>query len=205
MGYTLLYDYYIKKLKLDYSKFDLLELGDQEVHDPRIAKMFSKLRDASVFNSKSYTVYDLHDRHGVTIYDLAEKHSNISKKFDIITNFGTTEHVEPEIGQYNCWLNIHNMLNLNGLIISIVPCADGGWEDHCRYFYNESFFESFENIGYNLLSYKIIEDKNCFSVLQKKEENIFMSEEDFWKNILTRRENNSNIIYYDNNPKGLKF
>ena len=205
MGYTLLYDYYIKKLKLDYSKMDLLELGDQEVHDHRVAKMFSKLRDSSVFNPKSYTVYDLHKREGVTVFDLANKHQEELKKFDIITNFGTTEHVEPELGQYNCWFNIHNMLNLNGLIVSIVPCSDGGWEDHCRYFYNEHFFENFENIGYNLLLYKVIEDKNCLSVLQKKEESNFLTEEQFWDHVLIRKENNSDIIYHDNNPKGLKF
>lgn len=205
MGYISIYNEQIKKLKLDLSKLDLLELGDQEIHDPALGKMFSKLRDSIVLNPRSYTVYDLHKRHGVTVFDLAETYNFDLQKFDIITNFGTTEHVEPEVGQYNCWKNIHKMLKINGMIISIVPCSDGGWEDHCRYFYNKLFFEAFEEIGYNLIVYKIIEDKNCFSVLQKKEEMDFLSEQNFWKDILIRRENNSEIIYHDNNPKALKF
>lgn len=204
MGYISLYDKEIKKLNLNLKNLDLLELGDQEIHDPILARPFSKVRNSYIFNPKSYTVYDLHERPGVTIFDLSIEHENL-QTFDIITNFGTTEHVEPENGQYVCWKNIHNMLRINGLLISIVPCSEGGWEDHCRYFYNKNFFEEFENIGYNLLEYKIIFDKNCYSVLQKKENSNFIQQQDFWKNILIRKENNSSIIYGDNNPKGLLF
>ena len=204
MGYVMLYDNEVRKLNLNFKNLDLLELGDQEIHDHRLAPMFSKLRNSRIFDAKRYVVYDLHKREGVTEYDLSEVHHEC-EKFDVITNFGTTEHVEPELGQYNCWLNIHNMLKPNGIIINIVPCSDGGWEDHCRYYYNQLFFEQFEDIGYNLLSYKVILDKNCFSVLQKKQDNEFLKEEDFWKNLVVRKQNNSDIIYHDNNPKGLKF
>lgn len=204
MGYNALYDYEIKCLGIDFSQLELLELGDQEIHDPGLGALFSKLRDSSIFKTKKYVTYDLHSRLGVDIFDLSEKHDNYNK-FDVITNFGTTEHVEPEIGQYNCWYNIHNLLNLGGMIISIVPCSDGGWEDHCRYYYNKLFFEQFEEIGYELKSYKVINDLNCFSILKKIDNSSFLNEEEFWKYLVIKKENDSNIIYHDNNPKKLQF
>jgi len=204
MGFNSIYFNEIKKLNLDFSNLDLLELGDQEIHDSSIGILNSKLRNAKIFNTKSYIVYDLHEREGVEIYDLSIIHEEY-KKFDVITNFGTTEHVEPQQGQYNCWLNVHNLLKINGIIINIVPCSNGGWEDHCRYYYNDLFFKQFEQIGYSILEYKIIADRNCFCVLKKINNSKFLSEKEFWKNIIFKEENNSNIIYFDNNPKNLKF
>ena len=208
MGYNLLYELVLKKLNISFIDSDLLELGDQDatVYDTALGRQrVLKLRDAGVFNAVNrYVVYDLHPREGVTVYDLSEPHETY-EKFDRITNFGTTEHVEPEKGQYNCWLNVHNLLKINGMIINIVPCSDGGWPGHCRYYYNEPFFQQFKNIGYDLVFYGIAQDLKCVSVLRKREDSRFLEEEEFWKHLVIKRENNSDVIYHDNNPKGLKF
>jgi hypothetical protein len=62
----------------------------------------------------------------------------------IITNIGTTEHVELEDGQFNCWKNLNQWLNVGGIMIHELPEA-GSWEGHCRYYTTRDFFKSFEN------------------------------------------------------------
>ena len=58
--------------------------------------------------------------------------------FDLITNFGTSEHVSD---QYMCFKNIHRLTRLNGLMYHIVPRI-GNWTGHCPYYYDVDFFES---------------------------------------------------------------
>lgn len=207
MGFNRIYYEEMKNLNLDFFNKKFLELGDQEVHDLSIGQIGSKLRKSlhflNLIKKESYKVYDLHDVIGVTKFDLSIIHENL-EKFDIITNFGTTEHVELEDGQYNCWLNIHNMLNIDGVILSIVPCDNDMWPEHCRYYYTENFFKSFEQSGYSLIKFKIIADGNCLSLLKKENNCNFMLKEQFWKNIVIKNYS-SDIIDKNNNPKNLKF
>ena len=127
---------------LDYCNLDLLELGDQELAlpDGRLSSDH-KIRDLYGYMFKSWTTYDLHETKGVTKFDLSVE-ANGFDTFDVITNFGTCEHVEPELGHYFCWKNIHKFLRKDGLIISASPLEEG-WEDHCRYFYGKQFYLDF--------------------------------------------------------------
>lgn len=203
MGFNKIYLEEINNLNLNLKNLNLLELGDQEIHDNSIGFFGQKLRSSNIFKPLSYTVYDLNKQDGVINFDLSIRHDKY-EKFDIITNFGTTEHVELEEGQYNCWYNIHNLLNVNGTIISIVPCDNGFWEKHCRYYYTYNFFKNFENYGYELKKYKITLDGNCLAVLTKNKNINFMPGNIFWKNIVFKNYS-SEIIHESNNPKKLKF
>ena len=42
----------------------------------------------------------------------------IDKQYDLITNFGTSEHVA---NQFTCWKNIHSFCKLGGYVISEIP------------------------------------------------------------------------------------
>lgn len=50
----------------------------------------------------------------------------IEGPFDIVTNFGTTEHVS---NQQACWMNVHNFLKVGGKLISHTPVGPN-WETH---------------------------------------------------------------------------
>jgi hypothetical protein len=76
-----------------------------------------------------------------------------NKTYDLITNFGTTEHVSD---QYNCWKNIHSFLDFEGIVISEIP-EIGSWKGHCNYYVDYSFFKTlyrdFEIIDYRSIYY----------------------------------------------------
>lgn len=72
--------------------------------------------------------------------------------FDVITNFGTTEHVES---QYPVWENIHNMLRVGGLFVSTTPSNDGSWwkgnRPHGMWYPTKEFYKEFANLnGYRI-------------------------------------------------------
>jgi hypothetical protein len=59
-------------------------------------------------------------------------------EFDLVTNFGTTEHIEPN--QFEPFLHIHNLCKIGGIMIHEVPVF-GHWPGHCKYYYDEEFFQ----------------------------------------------------------------
>jgi hypothetical protein len=200
---NLLYEKY-NELNLENKNLELLELGDQEiVYGEKKGKRF---REEESSNFKEWKTLDLHSRKGVYIKDLSILDKDF-KKFDIITNFGTSEHVEAELGHYNCWVNIHNWTKKGGYSIHEIPEA-GSWKDHCRFYYTIDFFRVMKKIGYEIkkLELNYYEDQGnlIFCVLYKKEDKDFISYEDFYKNIVTE-DISSSIIAKENNPKGLIF
>jgi hypothetical protein len=58
-------------------------------------------------------------------------------KFDVVTDFGCSEHVE---NQYEVNRNIHRLARAGGLIIRTVPFT-GTWLGHCPYRYRVDAFE----------------------------------------------------------------
>jgi hypothetical protein len=55
--------------------------------------------------------------------------------FDIVTNFGTTEHI---LNQYNTFKFIHDCVRPGGLMVHQLPME--GWSDHCLVKYTPKFF-----------------------------------------------------------------
>lgn len=50
--------------------------------------------------------------------------------FDVVTNFGTTEHVPDQLA---VWENVHNSIKVGGWLVSVTP-APGTWRNHGRYY-----------------------------------------------------------------------
>ena len=62
-------------------------------------------------------------------------------QFSMVTNFGTTEHVD---GQRGVWENIHHLVEPGGVYIGQTPYHDGrSWWWHGEHYPTEEFFESF--------------------------------------------------------------
>ena len=81
----------------------------------------------SISGGHSYRSLDLSDPRADYAYDLSYPLPDIGK-YDVVTNFGTTEHVF-NIGQ--SFENIHNLLNVGGLQLHTLPAY--GYIDHGFY------------------------------------------------------------------------
>ena len=66
-------------------------------------------------------------------------------QFDMVTNIGTTEHVQ---GQAGVWENIHRLTKAGGVLVTLTPYYDGkSWWWHGEYYPTEAFFESFAELN----------------------------------------------------------
>jgi hypothetical protein len=197
---------HLNRVILNYGKptneLSLLELGIQEILFPNKDRY---LQNHLKNKFENYISLDLHTVPGVTIFDLSVYNPK-SYSVDIITNFGTTEHVEYEEGQYNCWLNIHSWLNLGGLSIHQIP-EFGSWPKHCRFYTNFDFYLNLKSFGYEVVELDNHSSENGnlnWCVLKKVEDVPFMDYETFYKYMIVDNSVTISSINPLNNPKNLK-
>lgn len=158
----------------------MLELGDQLITDPNIVEKTGK----DYFTKRGYehVSVDINGLHGAEVRDLSkpEQFQDLHGSWDILTNAGTTEHVEPYESQYECYNILHDCLKVGGIAIHLVPDVyerdeHGRWINHCRYYYSKSFFEMLaKECEYELLSTSIINGHRC-AVLRKTKDTPFMN------------------------------
>lgn len=125
------------------------ELGNQKL---RHKKMTSKkwFRE----QGSKHTSFDMNGEDGAVVIDLCrplqEKYRN---KFDLVTNYGTTEHVE---NQKQVFWNIHDLVRPRGIMVHSLP-LEGYWKNHCPYHYTVDFpRELAEMNGYELVFQEVI-------------------------------------------------
>jgi len=72
--------------------------------------------------------------------------------FDMVTNFGTTEHVSE---QYPVWENIHRLCKVGGVIVSMCPMP-GDWWWHGEWYPKESFYVEFARLNCYMIEHLAI-------------------------------------------------
>ena len=167
----------------------VLELGAQNLYSwewegaPYADKYYNK-------KGCQYTCLDLNKENNALELDLATKLS--LDKFDIVTDFGTSEHVgingkhDPK-AFYNCWLNKHNACEVGGIIISENP-KTGNWLGHGFNYVDIDFYKQLaEANGYEILEIgehpamnNTTDGWNIFCVLRKTQDK-FMTLTNFKK------------------------
>ena len=170
----------------------MLELGDQVMKCNNIPEPTGKM----YFIRKGYnhTSVDINGLHGALIYDLTkpEQFTKWHNSYDIITNAGTVEHVEPFESQYECFNIIHDCLKVGGLAIHIAPDVHehderGAWVNHCHFYYSHEFFKTLaEECGYELLSSEVIRGNRCVA-LKKIIDVPFMKDQSQFLSMIARR------------------
>ena len=120
-----------------------VELGDQRFY---LTKKFEYLGVEMAF-LKSYFDYsgalhtsiDWHGDNGALKLDFREPMPEpMIERYDILTNFGFTEHVSD---QYAAWKNINDLIKVGGLIISELP-AQANFPGHKDFpYYTLEFFQ----------------------------------------------------------------
>jgi SAM-dependent methyltransferase len=81
-----------------------------------------------------YLAFDLSGRNGSFKIDLCKNHDFIPQ-FDIVTNYGTMEHVND---QYHAFRNMHDLCVKGGVMLHGFPII-GHWPNHGRYYYSLPF------------------------------------------------------------------
>jgi len=184
----------------------LLELGDQNAYNNLVKpEGIDNYRIKSIMHNyfKEYHTLDLQGE-DVTITDLSVYSPDLFKA-NIITNIGTTEHVEYEQGQYDCWRNLHSWLEVGGIMIHELPKL-GAWPGHCRYYTTEDFFKSFEKLGYEILEL-VDHEYNLgpclWCVIRKVKDVPFMDYETFFSLMQMDKRIPAAGTIVTNNPKNL--
>lgn len=158
------------------SSKEIAELGSQFVMEEEWGN-YGPPYFRDVFNHLKITTFDYYPENGATVMDLSIPiPENYKNKFEIVTNFGTSEHVQ---NQYNCWKNMFEMLKVGGILINEIP-KKGNWEGHCKYYVDEKLLEVLEK------DFEILEKKDVyyegsgnlfFFVLKKKHDKEFQTSE----------------------------
>lgn len=169
----------------------ICELGNQKMKwqpDYTAKKFF--IRTGAI----EHISIDMNGKDGALRLNLAEDllvtHPEWSKRFDLVTNYGTAEHVEG--GIYECYRNIHNFCRTGGVIINDGPpstCCP--W--HSPYHYEPHFFiELAKRCAYKVLltdsrvvvgrkRHQRPEDRTLvIAVFQKELDTPFITKENFY-------------------------
>jgi len=100
----------------------IFEFGDQVLlKDPSVT---AKKHITNLYGNKisEYVSLDLHGKNETEVGDMREDLSRfIYGSFDIVTNMGTSEHVQVLDKQYECFKNVHDLCKLDGFIIHEIP------------------------------------------------------------------------------------
>lgn len=168
----------------------MLELGDQIVNDANIKEKTGK----EYFGNRNieHTSIDLNGFNGSLMRDLRNPKEFVEfhDHFDIITNSGTTEHVDPKSAQYECFSVLHDCLKVDGIMIHLLPDIDelreyGAWKYHCNNYYSEEFFEVLAaECKYELQSNCLINHLRCV-VLKKTTESSFIRDCDRFLSLIS--------------------
>jgi hypothetical protein len=111
-----------------------------------------------------HTSIDINGEDGALPLDLRnpELFDDFSCRYDVLTNLGVTEHVEPIAKQYECFSIIHNVVRPGGIMIHMIPDVEeldisGAWNGHCNVYYRKEFFDKLaEHCDYTVLENKVI-------------------------------------------------
>jgi len=158
----------------DRSDLKMLELGNQHISPNEIYRYRT---GKNYFQSLGYNhvSIDINGHDGAEIRDLRapDQFTNLYNKFDILTNSGTTEHVEPHHSQFDCWKILHDCLRPTGLFLHILPDVDeldswGHWKGHCSLYYSDKFFQILSlYCNYEILESCVINGLRAVAIFKK--------------------------------------
>lgn len=120
----------------------VLELGAQNFYHNYGLVRYGCYADA-YYKVKGITRYECVDLNGENYakkWDLSRP-IEINETFDLVTDFGTQEHINPLFdikSLYNCWTSKYNASTRH--ILSVNP-KTGNWPKHGTYFFTKSFYE----------------------------------------------------------------
>jgi SAM-dependent methyltransferase len=179
----------LKALEIDsWNGLKMLEYGNQIYKGD---EDFKTSKEFFIDKGVKHVSVDINGRDGALPLDLRQAVRDVGEPFDIITNFGTTEHIRGE--QYYAFRNMHDLVREGGVMASIVPSLEYDLPNHGDYHYSQEFFEELAlSNGWNIYLLETRAKvgnsrKLVFFIAVKPNNNVeFMEKEDFNK-VLKKR------------------
>jgi len=176
-----------KSINAEYKGMKICELGNQ------LMKWSKYLTGKKYFIDQGVAEHisiDINGKDGAIRIDLSKPVDKWHNYFDMVTNFGTAEHVSN--GIYEAFMNIHNFTRPGGVMINVGPIR-GGCPWHSPYHYDADFFNKLSKIAkyrYVLGQTRMTAGRRGFSrteldksfvcaVMVKEIDSPFVSKEDF--------------------------
>jgi hypothetical protein len=121
----------IRQERIVLSGLRMAELGNQYFREDVLGCEVSAKK---VFEAMGveHVSFDLNGQDGAFTIDLS-RYLPVFTPYDIVTNFGTSEHVKDS--QYQCWDNIHNLCKAGGWMLHAIP-EIGSWPEHGKWHYD---------------------------------------------------------------------
>lgn len=110
-----------------------------EFYDKETGRMYGTVGDLFRALGCTYGSYDIDGRWGAVPLDLNLQHVSPEEeqKYSLAMNLGTSEHV---FNQHNFFLQFHNVTQVGGLMLHLVPFHN--YQNHGLYSYSPTFFFS---------------------------------------------------------------
>lgn len=184
--------------------FDLLEIArksiNQEYKGMKICELGNQLMKWNEHvTGKRYFVaqgvaehisIDVNGKDGALRIDLSKPIDKWDKYFDMVTNFGTAEHVSG--GIHEAYSNIHRFTRVGGVMINVGPIR-GGCPWHSPYHYDADFFKKLSDAckyryvlgevrvtaGRRGMSRNVLDKSLVCAVMVKENDDQFITKEQF--------------------------
>ena len=147
----------------------VLELGAQNFYQNYGSVKFGCYAD-QYYKVKGVTRYDCIDLIGenyAMVWDLS-KPVDVTEQFDLVTDFGTQEHVSTTFDcekLYNCWTLKYDLASRH--ILSVNP-KTGNWPGHGAYYFTPDF-------------YRVLSQKSGLRILRLEEHYAMGNDKDGWE------------------------
>lgn len=169
-----------KALEIEPDIRTVIELGSQNLYLADTNPVFPPFA-SDWYKAKElrYACIDMAGDNGASKFDLSSEKSLPFNGFDLVTDFGTSEHVvanipmeshsfheghihsmyptkiptedEIQLGYYRCWKKKHELMDLHGILISVNP-KTGNWPFHGYTYITKEFYEKLADMmDYDIL------------------------------------------------------
>lgn len=131
----------VNRMAWRYPDLRVGEMGSIEykIHPRRSAKSYY-LETLAV---KEHVSFDINSEWGALSFDLCKPLPSLyHNHFDLVTNYGTGEHIDD---QYMFFLNVHMICRMGGIMLHDFMCH-GAWPGHCRFYYSVDIVISLANV-----------------------------------------------------------
>ena len=165
----------LSALGISYGGLKMCELGNQ-----KLKGMGSTSKKHFTSLGVEHVSIDLNGRDGSVTIDLSKPTGLFREHFDMVTNYGTSEHV---LSQYEVFRNAHFFTRIGGVMIHFSPHSDS-FPGHGFFGYRPEFFlglaeASSYDVVLNELSPKEGGDKLFIRIIFRKRISDFIKEEEF--------------------------
>lgn len=186
----------VESLNKPWENLKMCELGAQRIVKKTVSKVdewYGFTYSKEFFESKEveHISLDINNKWGSLYIDLSVIQDKWHGYFDILTDYGTSEHVKN--GQYEVFANAHNFIREGGVMCHCTPVVGRIQMGHPvreSVYYHEDFYEKLAKLNsYEIIDMEIMRDDRARKkqggdltcVLRKTQDNVFCTKKDFWE------------------------